>query len=78
MAESADHLAGVTKVVGVAAEWRIKTQFTAFIGRTHVLVYRVHGLQNPAAQLLELAQFDGLLHAVVFQVLRVRLCPESP
>lgn len=68
MAETADHVTGVTVVVGVAAVWGVEAELAALIHGTDVLVYAVHGFEDAAVEFLELAEFGGFLDAVVFQV----------
>lgn len=68
MAEPAHLLARVPVVIRVAAVRRTKTEISALLHTFHLLVYRVHGLQYPARQLLELTQLDGLFDTVVLEV----------
>jgi len=77
VAKPADQIARVAVVVGVASVRRVEAQLAALIGRAHLLVHRVHRLEDPPCHLAELAQLDGLLHAVVLQVVGAGGRPES-
>lgn len=68
MTEPAHELAGVAVIVRVTSVGRVKTQFPAIVQRADVLVHRVDGFQDTAREFLELAQFDGFVHAVVLQI----------
>lgn len=71
MGQTADVVAGVAVVVRVAPEWRVEAELAALLDRLHVLVHGVHGLQDAAAHLLELAKLRWLLNAVVLQVVGI-------
>ena len=68
MAEPADGVSRVAVVVSVTPEGRVEAELSAFLDRVDLLVDRVDRLQDPSVQLLELAQFDRFLDAVVLQV----------
>lgn len=68
MAKTADHVAGVAVVVRMAAEGRIKAMLAAFLGGADILVHGVDGLQNTARELLEFAELDRFVYAVVLEV----------
>lgn len=68
VAEPAHHLAGVAVIVGMAAVRRVQAQLAAFVHGPDVLVHRVDGFQDAAAQFLEFAQLGGLLDAVILYV----------
>ena len=67
VAETADVLSGVSEVERVAAVGCGQTQLAAVVDGGHVLEHRVDRLQDAAVQFLELAQFDGIVDAVVLQ-----------
>lgn len=70
VAKPAHVLAGVAVVVRVASVRRVQAELPAVVQRADVLVHGVDGLQYAPRELLELAQLDRLVHAVVLQVVR--------
>lgn len=77
MAESADVLASVSVVERVAAVGCGEAELTAIIDGANVLENWVDGLENAAFQFLELAEFDGIIDAVVLHVVRAGRWLES-
>lgn len=77
MTETADHITSITVIIRMATEWRIQTQFPAFVGRADILINRVHSLQYSAGQFLKLAKFHWLFHAMIFQIIHSLRCLEG-
>lgn len=65
VAQTAHLLASVTVVVAVTAVRRVEAEVATLLGRVHLLVHAVYGLEDATRQLLELAQLDRLLYTVV-------------
>uniref|UniRef100_A0A8D8ZE97 Uncharacterized protein n=1 Tax=Cacopsylla melanoneura TaxID=428564 RepID=A0A8D8ZE97_9HEMI len=69
--QSTHKVSGVTIIVRVTSVRRIQTQFPALFNRGHILIDRVHGLEDASSQLLELAQLGRLVHTVVLEIFHV-------
>lgn len=65
MGKTTDMVSSVTMVVRVATERRVQAKFTAFLNSLHILIYRVHSLQDTTNHFLELTEFRWLFHTVI-------------
>ena len=77
MTETADVISGVSVIKRVTPIGRSQTELATIIDSGYILKNRINCFQNAAVELLEFAQFDWVINAVVLHVVRFTRCPES-